>query len=642
MRFGWRRALRFVAPGLAWLGALALGAHALRHPSPLVINLGAGDEAVANGFAEGWARYDLRGKTTFRWTGDAASLALPISAEGHDVSVEVRLARFAEQAAPIALASGDREIASWLQHPVGWRVRRFPAGAWSGPVSLRLSSLPSEGQPSGIAIDWCALRGIERIRPQPALWLSLLALVVLAPLVASLVLRRLWPLAYGGPFVLGGLALWALSDTVAAATTALLAGPRVLLACAIALPVVLLIGRRSGDPEARGQRAFVCVPALVLLLALGALSNPRYHYPDVDTHARFLAGLREQPHWALDPREYQQHTRAWTRLIGERFVGFPYSAAFHVLAWPLAPVLGEVGAVKTLAVMGVALSLGLVYRLGRAAGAAAPTAVFAQALFAIMPVVPSRLTLALLPSLFGQAMELWLLLALATRFSDLAHGRDRLAALLLLFAVQLSYTGSLYNVATVVLIWAAVDLANRRASVALWLLAAYGVAAVSVALLQYRHFVPVLLSDLLPHLGAPNATAATPQDAATPLNVLARAGERLWIFFGPFGLALAAIGWTALAKVERPVRRALFVALAAGLLLALLRPALPALFSDAKEVELLAGPLSIAAALGVAWMWSQQQAIRVAAVLLTAALVAWSALRAVELYASRLTWPLGA
>jgi len=66
MRFGWRRALRFVAPGLAWLGALALGAHALRHPSPLVIDLGAGDEAVANGFAEGWARYDLRGKTTFR------------------------------------------------------------------------------------------------------------------------------------------------------------------------------------------------------------------------------------------------------------------------------------------------------------------------------------------------------------------------------------------------------------------------------------------------------------------------------------------------------------------------------------------------------------------------------------------------
>jgi len=56
--------------------------------------------------------------------------------------------------------------------------------------------------------------------------------------------------------------------------------------------------------------------------------------------------MREQPSWALDPREYQQRTRAWTRLVGERYVGFPYSAAFHVLAWPLAPALGEVGAVE--------------------------------------------------------------------------------------------------------------------------------------------------------------------------------------------------------------------------------------------------------------------------------------------------------
>jgi hypothetical protein len=642
MGFDGPRPPRFLVPGLAWLGALALGAYALGHPPPLVIDLGAGDEAVASGFAEGWAHYELRGKTTFRWTGDAASLALPVDAEGRELVVEMRLARFADQATPIALTSGEHAIASWLQHPVGWRVRRFPAGAWSGPVSLQFSSPPSDGQPSGMAIDWCALRGIERVSPQRGLWLSLLTLLVLAPLVVGLALRRSWPIAYGGPVLLAGLALWALSDTVAAATTALLAGPRVLVACVIALPVLLWIGRRSGEAEGRGQRAFVCVPALVLLLALCALSNPRYHYPDVDTHARFLAGMREQPHWALDPREYQQRTRAWTRLIGERFVGFPYSTAFHVLAWPLAPALGEVGAVKTLGVMGVAISLVLVYRLGRAARATPATAVLAQALFAMMPVVPSRLTLALLPSLLGQAMELWLLLALATRFSDLTRWRDRLAVLLLVFAVQLTYTGSLYNVAFVVMLLFAVGLATQRARAALWLLAVYGLAAVGVALLQYRHFMPMLVSDLLPHLGAASATVATPPDAITPLSVLARAGERLWIFFGPFGLALAALGWTTLAKAAPPVRRVLFVALGAGLLLALLRPALPVLFSDAKEVELLAGPVSIAASLGIAWMWSQRRAVRIAAILLAAALVAWSVLHAIELYASRLTWPLGA
>ena len=638
MRVHWRDALRFAAPGAAWLLALALGAHALHHPSPLVIDLGAGDEAVATGFSEGWARYELRGKNTFRWTGASASLALPLIATGRDVTIVMRLARFAERATPIVLTSGDRAIATWRQNPVGWRMRRFPAGMWGGPVSLDVRSPGSGSEPTGIAIDWCALTGVESVWPARKVWLALWTLLVGAPLAFGFVLRRQWLLAYGSPAALSVLALWAMRDTVAAVTSIMLAGPRVLVACALVLPLILWIGRRPGNAEAAGDRSFVWAPALLLIVALCALSSPRYHYPDVDTHARFLAGMREQPSWALDPREYQQRTRAWTRLVGERYVGFPYSAAFHVLAWPLAPALGEVGAVKTLAVMALAVGLVLVYRLARATGASPKTAVLAQVLFAIMPVVPSRLTLALLPSLLGQAMELWLLLALATRFSDLARWRERCAALLLLFSVQLSYTGSLYNVALIVSLWTIVELARGR-RYALWLFAAYALAAGGVALLQYRQFVPTLVSDLLPHLVASNSTAVVPGEVVTPLNVLVRAGQRLWIFFGPFGLGLAAIGWTSLAKVTQPVRRVLFVALDAGLLLMLLRPALPVLFSDAKEVELLAGPMAIAAALGAAQMWSARRAMRVIAILLVAALVTWSLVHAVELYASRLSLP---
>jgi hypothetical protein len=637
----WRHASRVGAPGLAWLASLALAAYALHHPSPLVIDLGAGDEAVAAGFSEGWSRYELRAKTTFRWTGEAASLALPLSAVGRDVSVEMRLARFAEHATPVTIESQGRLIASWLQHPVGWRLRRFPAGAWQGPVSLDLRAPASENEPAGLAIDWCALRGVESVWPRGELWLSLLALVGLAPLLVSLVLRRRWPLAYASPAALAVLAAWVTLDTAAATTTAALAGPRVLVACAVALPLVWWIGRRSGETETAEGRSLVCIPALLMFVALCALANPRYHYPDVDTHARFLAGMRDQPSWALDPREYQQHTHAWTRLIGDRYVGFPYSAAFHALAWPLALGLGEIGALKTLAVMAVAASLALVYRLSRASGASPRIAVLAQALFAIMPVVPSRLTLALLPSLLGQAMELGLLLALATRFGELVRWRECVLALLLLFAVQASYTGSLYNVAFVVLIWAVVDTARGHASAAGRLLAAYGLAALGVACLQYRYFIPLLFSDVLPHLNAPGAATPTLGDAATPLEVLGRAAQRLWIFFGPFGLTLAAIGWTALAKVTQPIRRALFVALGAGLLLALLRPALPVLFADAKEVELLAGPMAIAAALGVARLSPQSRVLRVVAALLVAALAAWSAARAAELYASRLALPLG-
>jgi hypothetical protein len=83
----------------------------------------------------------------------------------------------------------------------------------------------------------------------------------------------------------------------------------------------------------------------------------------------------------------------------------------------------------------------------------------------------------------------------------------------------------------------------------------------------------------------------------------------------------------------------LAAAVAAGLLLALLRSGLPVLFSDAKEVELLAGPVSVAGALGVAWLWRRRGAWRLAGAGLAVALVVWAIARAAELYASRLTFP---
>ncbi len=631
MRLARGRIASWAGPLAAWALAIAAGAHALHHPSLLLIDFGAGDEAVASGFAEGWASYDVRGKATFRWTGGQACVALPLEVQGRAIEIELRLARFAERATAVTLVAGGSVVGTWTQHPVGWRQRVFTAGSWRGPLALELRAAPGPDAPQGIALDWLALRGVEGIWPAFPAWVGIMALAVGVPLAVGLGLRTPVPAAYGGATVLFALALWAQADTVAALTTAVLAGPRVLLALALLVPLLLGLARLL-DPEARASRAFGWVPLLVILVALVALTNPRYHYPDVDTHARFLAGLGAHPHWALDPREDQEQARAWTRLIGDRYIGFPYSTVFHVLAWPMVPLLGDVGAVKVLAVLAAAAASVLVFGLARATGAGLGVAVLAQALFALMPVVPSRLTLALLPSLLGQAMELLLLVVLATRLASLGLGRERLLAFALLLLAQVSYVGSLFNVAAIVGLCALAVCFEGRWRSAASLLAAYGLSAATVVALQYRYFIPTLFSEVLPHL----APSAGPHGGPALLDALALAGARFWIFFGPFGLALALFGYIVLARGPAPVRRVLLAATAGGLLLALLRAGLPVLFSDAKEVELMTGPIAVAVALGVASLYARGRAARISGLALLVALVLWSAYGAAQLYSSRL------
>src|SRR5207249_7744953 len=135
------------------------------------------------------------------------------------------------------------------------------------------------------------------------------------------------------------------------------AGPPALVASALLALAFRVLSRRWPETLASaGPRALV-VPAAGLAVALTALSHPFYYYPDVDTHARYLAAARADPYLLLDPREYQDRTGAWTREIAGRRVAFPYSPVFHVAAWPLAVVFGEVTAIKTVAVLAVALTL---------------------------------------------------------------------------------------------------------------------------------------------------------------------------------------------------------------------------------------------------------------------------------------------
>jgi len=167
-------------------------------------------------------------------------------------------------------------------------------------------------------------------------------------------------------------------------------------------------------------------------------------------------------------------------------------------------------------------------------------------------------------------------------------------------------------------------LAGRRSSAAR-LLGAWALATLAIVFVQYRHFLPILWHDVLPY------ASAGPREAADPALVAAL--RRLTIFFDHVHPGIALLGVLFLGGAGK-ARRAWRVALGAGLALLALRYVLPALFRDAKEVELLAAPVAVAMAAGWSWLWTRGWG-RVVAVLSGAWVVLWGGWRAVDLYVER-------
>lgn len=623
----------------AWTAGLLLAGLVLRHPAPLRLEVGAGDDALADGFREGWDRFEVRGRNTFRWTREEARLTFPAVVYGDAPTLVVRCGRFAGPVVPVTLSLNDRVLAQWSQGTSGWRLARHAAPVVRGEtLKVTFSSSPSASpaEPSGLAVDWLVAQDIDLILPRARGWVGLALLTLLVPGLLVVVLRTWWPLAAVGPLVLSAFALVASTDPAGALTTLELAGPRATAAAGLLVLVSALL-RRAWAAARAFDRNWVLVPVLAALAAVTLLSYPRFHYPDVETHGRFLAGIRATPSWALDPREYQGQTRAWTRSIGGQLVGFPYSAAFHVVAWPLAPLFGEVGALKTLAATAVGLSALWLYALARSVSDAPGLALLSQILFVLTPVVASRLSLALWPSLLGQGFDLLLLAALARGAAEWPGWRGQLALTALCAGAQASYTGSLINAGVIAALLALTFAATGEARRAGRLLLACGLATLVVVPVQYRHFLPVFFGQVLPHLGhaPPGPVSATPPPA--PLF----AAERLLIFFGWWLPPLAAWGLWLLRSAPRRVRQVLGVALAAGLLLALLRAAVPTVFSDAKEVELLAGPLALLGALGLRDLVGRRGPWRALGLAGAGGLLVWCLARGADLYRERLVVLLG-
>jgi hypothetical protein len=610
--------------GLALLGASLFALILARSGSNLFIDLGPGDEPFTHGFRSGWEREGPKGDgpSPFRWTEDGAWLEAPVHVRGPLV-LRLRVARLTRTPAEITVLGGGRTLATWTQVPLGFRVRTIELGEWDGPLRIQFRSQAEGDDPLGVALEWAEFQGASSLRPDASVLLRLALLFVGVAVAVGLLSRR------GEWGAIAGIGLSAVG--IAAVCLDRLGGMMALANAAVPALVVtlalgaawLVLGRRFPDAF---DRASVLVPLAGALVALVALSHPAFYYPDVDTHAKLVDALDRDPSLALDPRPYQAATGAWTRGIAGRRVPFPYSPAFHAIAWPLAQVVGSVPAVKTLAAGALGLTLLLAHGLARAVGLAPGWARVAQVLVCLLPVTTSRLTLALYPALLAQALELLLLLALV-RLLPVTSARGAVTMGVLMAGVQAAYTGSLLSVAVIVPLVALSEWrAGERAS-AVRLTSAWMGAAALVVALQYARFVPVLWHDVLPYA----STAGADEPDAVPVPVAAL--RRLAIFFDHVVPGLVLLGMLAIGGGAK-ARRVWRSALAAGLALFVLRYALPALFRDAKEVELLAAPAAVAVAAAFAWLSTRGWG-RAVAIASGAWIAAWGILRAAALYAER-------
>jgi hypothetical protein len=617
---------------LAWAAGAGVFVAAMQRAQPLFVNVGAGDTSFARGFRGQWERDGLTGsgETMFRWAEEGSRLELPLSVGNGHLRVRIRLARFVSQPAEIVVESAGREVDRWMQPSLGWRVREIDLGEPRGPLALTFHARAEDGNPMAVAVDWVEVSGAESVRPSGALACRL-ALFFFGPALLVLLIVRSAPLAAGvSAFaaLVASLAVWLdrLGGAVACAEAAV---PALVVVALLCLCDRL---RTRAWPESGGARGrALAVPLLVATAATVAFFHPFFYYPDVDSHGRFLQALRVNPSLLVDPTQPWQRRGDVTREIGGQKVPIPYAMVFHAAAWPLSPLLGDTGALKTVAILSAAAVVLLVYSLARAAGLAPAWAVMAQVLAAILPVLTSRLSLALYPTLFGLAFVVLLLVHLARRLSHLDGARDGAAALTFVLLAEAAYTGSLLTVSALVLVLSAATTASGEWRRALRLLGAWAIATAILLLTMYVGFLPTLWSGVLPYVfegGGPAAVVA-------PQPAWAAGLRRLGLFYDLLVPVLALLA-LAVDRIMPPhARRALAGALVAGGGILFLRYLVPAALRDAKEVELLLAPMSVLAAAGLAVVWAQGRTGRALAVLAVAGAASWSALRDVSLYADR-------
>jgi hypothetical protein len=521
---------------------------------------------------------------------------------------------------------------------VGEPVPRFTCrgGSWDerafevGPVPPRPAVVDvqvdsHERRNLGLKLDWMRLEaggtrllGLARLRPIVTIWL--VALLVLAlgwSLEEALILTA--PAA-------GVLTALLLRDPWL--THRLLAHVPESLAGVLALLLALRSLARFRDGLPRVMKLAGTVAAGAFLLRAAALNHPAFYYADLLVHARLVEVLRgagldylRAPYHHLwgDPADVTADGRApsglWLKDVGGRAFGPPYSLAFHAPFAPFPATLDErIGGLKVCGALVSVVPILAVGALARRYG----FSLLGLGAVLFVPTYVSRLSLGLLPALFGHAVEMLFLVWLSRQPAGRWSARTVATGSVMLAACQLAYVSVAASLLVALLALGALrshepDSRPRALAFLTMLLSA---SAFSL-LAHYRDFLT---------RGVPGVHGATAGAAFE--NPLARLGAVIGTAF-----VVAAVAGAFPLRQAVAARPLLAAWAMVGLLLLAVRTVVPVMHFCHEELWI-APLVCLSAGEGIAWLWSRggwRGAVAVAAALVLAvggSLHQWRALTA--------------
>jgi len=666
------RAARAAFGGGALLALAALLPETAAHRArPAVLDFGPNDFGYVTGFRQGWER---DGHVRFRWTTLQSSVELPLRLQGPGARLRLRMRRHFVDPARVTLIIEGRTVAVLTvaaDLEVPYRVYDIPLPPQEGrhPFTLTLRAAVGNDRPLGVALDWLQLeRGEQgarfRLAPPTRSRATLVALATAAAVLVAGAPATL-SLTYGaGVAVLTAMGVHA---APLAADRVLREGASSYVAVAVLLALLLRIPasrRWLGVPTPRAAVALTALALAALAVRLAIVLHPLHFYPDVHVHALFATALARDGLAAFlrDFTANQFRHSLGLQMEGGHWYAFPYAPGYEVAAWPLTRLVGwrpEI-AVSTVPSVANALEVVLVYAIGRKLSLRPSVALAGAAAVPLLPLFTIRLALAYFPALVGHAVDALLLLVLLDRLDRLRRSQTVLLLALLLAVALLTYTQSLLNFGILLPVYLLLSLAGDRGLENVRRLSGLVVASVlgvSLALgLFYARYLPIfvdmqrgiampeeqILLDIFAEREAiaptPPAAHEAPDDpyagpGLAPWRGLKKAAWRLWLFYGPFVVAVL-LGLVLVTRAAPGLARPLLAAWALTyLLLNLASGGLPGpnLFRYNKDLEIVAPLVVLALGASGVWLWERSRLLGAA---LGVAFLAWSAHRLLETLAT--------
>lgn len=568
---------RYVARVVVALASVLVAAHVARYAAsrsnpPLVFDVGPSTGTYLEGFTESEERVPV----TFRWTGERASVKLPLAGSGASV-LQLRFARFLEGTATVRVFVDGAPQGIFSARSGRFRTVELPLELRGTPPTISLLVEDPDPERLGIAVDWLRIEHARWRAPSAAL-----RPMVLLTGVFLLALALGFSLPYAtalGATVAALQAVWFARDPFAMVHVH---DQLTLIGVSVAALVALVC--------ISTQRARV-LPLLFLLgyfLKGAALFHPSYWYPDVRLHRRYVEILdATQGNIVERGIEAQKGTgTAYPRRLGEKNYALPYSPLFYVpFTYLDRDARGLESSMKHTGLLLASIEVLLVYVLaGYLFGER--VAVFAGVLALFLPPLMSRLLYAQWPTLTGHALDV---IALGCAARLLRHPSTTAplywygASVLSSF---LSYISSLFNLSLLTLGLASVE--RRRLAQLFIIVGAAGLMTIS---LLYFPFVHAFVTEIVPAVssGAPSASSEAPG--------LWIALSRIHLFYG-FGFPIFAIGGFVLARHNSAAFRLLAAYGATFLALVALR-ATSGAFKDLKELVFIGPFIAITTGVGL-------------------------------------------